>query len=312
MRRLIISSTPTLLSRFGISPRFYSNSEEVKYEQEDFEEHSKRESSSSSSISQLRIDLAAVYRLTAHFGQEEGIDNHLSVLLPSSSDSDSCLFLQHPFGLHFSEVCASDLLTIDAFSGKVVHKGSRSLAEGSTGEPCATGFHLHSRVHLRNKSLGVRTANCLLHTHAPYSTALSMLAPPFNRLDESHQNHLRFRGATAYDDEYDGLILDSKEGDRLAEKVQPGDSIYVLGNHGVVAIGETIAMAWNSLYYFERCCMHQLIARQSGRPTKPILPRVKEDVEKYYPGKEEGYFAHFHLEALKRSILEKKCPEYKF
>ena len=130
---------------------------------------------------QARIDLAACYRLAAHFGLNEGIDNHLTLLVPGHSDR----FLLAPFGLHWSEVKASDFMVID-FDGKLV---------SGPGPVEDTALHIHLPVH----RLGPR-ARCVLHTHMPYATALCMLENP--RLEMAVQSALAFHDEIAYDPDY--------------------------------------------------------------------------------------------------------------
>ena len=116
-----------------------------------------------------RIDLAACHRLAVHFGLHEGIDNHLTVLLPGFSDR----FLLAPFGLHWSEVRARDFMEID-FGGK------RVVGEGPIED---TALFIHLPVHRLNPR-----ARCALHTHMPYATSLAMLENP--RLEMAGQSAL--------------------------------------------------------------------------------------------------------------------------
>src|SRR5277367_6715543 len=142
-----------------------------------------------------RVDLAACYRLADRFGLNEGIDNHLTLLVPGYTDR----FYLAPFGLHWSEVRASDLLVID-FNGKVA--SGRGLLED-------TALFIHLPVH----RLAPR-ARCVLHTHMPYATAMCMLENP--RLEMAVQSALGFYDDVAYDADYNGLAFDHSEGERLA------------------------------------------------------------------------------------------------
>ena len=108
---------------------------------------------------EARIDLAACHRLAARFGFHEGIDNHLTLLVPGYTDR----FYLAPFGLLWSEVRASDLLELD-FRGNVV--AGRGLVED-------TALYIHLSVHRMKPQ-----ARCVLHTHMPYATALAMLENP--------------------------------------------------------------------------------------------------------------------------------------
>ena len=162
----------------------------------------------------MRVDLAAAFRLAVRLDLHEGVCNHFSVMLP-----DGKRFLLNRYGLHWSEVTASNLLALDA-AGKVL--------EGE-GEFEKTAFYIHSRIHLANPR-----ATCVLHTHMPYATALTLLEG--GRLEMVEQNALRFHDDIAYDDTYNGLVVDNAEGDRLA-RVLGSKRVMFLANHGVIVVG---------------------------------------------------------------------------
>src|SRR5579871_1154224 len=163
---------------------------------------------------QARIDLAACHRLAARFGLNEGIDNHLTLLVPGHTDR----FYLAPFGLLWSEVRASDLMELN-FQGEVV--AGRGLVED-------TALYIHLSLHRLRPQ-----ARCVLHTHMPYATALSTLEDP--RLLMSVQSALGFHEDIAYVD-YNGLAFDYSEGERLARAL--GDkSVLMLRNHGVIVAG---------------------------------------------------------------------------
>ncbi len=165
--------------------------------------------SASDAECQARVDLAACYRLAAHFGLNEGIDNHLTLLLPGHADR----FLLAPFGLHWTEIKASDFMVID-FDGRIV--SGRGPVED-------TALHIHLPVH----RLAPR-ARCVLHTHMPYATALCMLENP--RLEMAVQSALMFHEDIAYDSIYNGLAFDQREGERLALALG-SKSVLMMGNH---------------------------------------------------------------------------------
>jgi ribulose-5-phosphate 4-epimerase/fuculose-1-phosphate aldolase len=205
-----------------------------------------------------------------------------------------------PFGLHWTEVRASDLIAVDLQTGKVVDKGSgRGMVE-----PSATAFYLHSRLHLAKGKAG----SCLLHNHAPYATALTMVHG--GRFEMVHQNSMRFQDQIAYDLEYNGLVLGPEEGDRLADIMQ-NKNILFMGNHGVLVAGASVSIAFNSLYYLERASMHQVLAMSTGLPLRKINDKVLEEAKKYYPGKEERLYADHLFNALKR-ILDREQPDYQY
>src|SRR5919106_1571690 len=162
----------------------------------------------------------------------------------------------NPYGLHWSEVSASNLLVLDA-EGNVL--------EGE-GELEKTAFYIHSRIHLGNPR-----ATCVLHTHMPYATALTLLEGA--RLEMVEQNALRFHDDIAYDDIYNGLVVDNVEGDRLA-RVLGSKRVLFLANHGVIVVGPTVAEAFDLLYYLERACRLQVLARMMGGRMTPVRPEV--------------------------------------
>jgi len=211
-------------------------------------------------IRQGRVELAAALRWSARCGLNEGVCNHYSL------EIDDAHYLINPQGLHWSEVRAGDILLIDA-GGKVLD-GRHSL------EP--TAFFIHSWIHRMN-----RHAKCILHTHMPYATALTLVDG--GRLLMSGQNALRFHGKVAYDDRYNGLALDDDEGWRIASQLE-GRSAMVMASHGVTVVGPSVAWAFDDLYYLERACMHQVLATQAaaGAPLRivddALAARVAEQV----------------------------------
>jgi len=235
-------------------------------------------------VRQARIDLAAALRLAVRFGLNEGIDNHFTVMLPGAGDR----FLLHPFGFHWSELTASDLIVVD-YDGRTV--------EGE-GEAESTAFHIHSRIHKSSPRAG-----CVLHTHMSYATALTMVEG--GRLEPAHQNALRFYDDVAYDDTFNGLVFDIDEGDRLARCLTEKRVLFC-GNHGVIVIGRTVAEAFDDLYFLERACQVQILAMSTGRP----LRKVKDEVAKATFGNcDTGQYAHQHFSALKR-LLDRDEPDY--
>ena len=231
---------------------------------------------------QARIDLAACHRLAARFGLNEGIDNHLTMLVPEHSDR----FYLAPFGLLWSEVKASDLMELD-FGGKVV--AGRGLVED-------TALHIHLPVHRL-----VPEACCVLHTHMPYATALGMLEDA--RLEMAGQSAIGFHDDIAYLD-YNGLALDSEEGARMARALE-GKSVIMLRNHGVLVIGSSAAQAFERLYFLERACQAQILALSTGRALR-ILPRpvVEATAAQFKACVDVGGVPRtgLHFEALKRQL----------
>jgi len=238
-------------------------------------------------VQQARIDLAACFRMAARLGMHEGICNHFSAMVPGSDS----LFLVNPYGWAFSEITASRLLICD-FEGRVVV---------GSGVPEATAFYIHARVHLRQPR-----ARVALHTHMPNATALAMLEGP--PLAWVGQTALKFHGRLIVDDDYNGLALDTQEGDRIAAAMGDADIVF-MRNHGVMVVGPSIAAAWDDLYYLERACEVQRLALSTGRRLKEVAPDViARTAAQMRAGDDES--ARLHLESIKR-ILDQDAPDYR-
>lgn len=236
-----------------------------------------------------RVDLAAAHRLAVHFGFHEGIDNHFTLLVPGHTDR----LLLAPFGLHWSEVRASDFLVVD-FAGRILR------GEGPVED---TAYHIHVPLHAARPDVA-----CVLHTHMPYATALSMLESP--ELLMASQNAIGFAGLVAHCD-YEGLALDSGEGARMARALG-NKAVLLLRNHGVVITGASVAEAFNTLYFFERAAMTQILAQSSGLALRAVPePVLRRTVEQYTTSaKVDGLDRiELHFAALKR-MLDRREPDY--
>lgn len=203
-------------------------------------------------IAKLREDLALTLRAAAFHGLGEGICNHFSVSIPDHSDK----FLLNPRGLMWSEVRAEDIL--------IVATDGEKLAGRHDVEPSA--MFIHAAIHRIAKK------DVVLHTHMPYATALCLTAK--GGLDTTlSQNAMRFHGNVAYDRQFNGLAQDHTEGERIAHAMQGAD-IAFLGNHGVVVCGDCLDYAFDDLYYLERACQTEVIARSTGLPLTPVAPEL--------------------------------------
>jgi ribulose-5-phosphate 4-epimerase/fuculose-1-phosphate aldolase len=236
-----------------------------------------------------RIDLAACHRLAAHFGFNEGIDNHMTMLVPGYTDR----FYLAPFGLLWSEVKASDLIEV-GFDGRLL--GGRGLIED-------TALYIHASTHRL-----AAHARCVLHTHMPYATALGMLAE--GRLETASQSAIGFHDEIAYVD-YNGLALDFAEGERLARALG-AKSVLMLRNHGVLVTGESAARAFERLYFLERACQVQVLALSTGRRLGVLPePMVRATLAQFAGCGSVGDQdrSQLHFEALKR-LLDRQQADY--
>ena len=228
----------------------------------------------------LRVDLAAAFHLAVANNLHEAIANHFSAVLP-----DGRHFLVNPFGLHFSEITASNLIVCD-FDGKVVR---------GNGEPSASAHHIHAPIHRL-----VPRARVLLHTHQLYATALTMIAD--GRLEWALHTTCRFYGRVAYDNDYDGVALSDTVGERMAKILGDADVLF-LGNHGVITAAPTVAQAFDDLYFVERAAQTQILAMSTGKPLARLAPALIEQVaaQTQYERFELGYIES-HFAAQKRLL----------
>jgi ribulose-5-phosphate 4-epimerase/fuculose-1-phosphate aldolase len=231
-------------------------------------------------ISEAKIDLAAALRSAALLELHEGVCNHFSYAVPSDSSAD--VFLINPQGIHWSDIVPSDIVTVDVDGKKL--DGHRDV------EP--TAFFIHSRVHQAKKN-----ARCIMHTHMPYATALTLLED--GRLEWVSQNSLRYYDRVAYDTEYRGLALDDLEGDRICSKLSNADILF-MANHGVLLCGDTIANVFDDLYYLERACKVQVLAQSTGKKLRSISPEVAVRTAQQF--EQERQQSSLHFDALKRNL----------
>jgi len=229
-------------------------------------------------IAKLRTDLAHALRAAAHHGLAEGVCNHFSIELPDHSGR----FLLNPRGLLWSEIGPGDIVMVDS-------DGQR-LAGRHEIEP--TAMFIHAAIH---RLCGQA---CVLHTHMPYATALTLTSD--RALDPClSQNAMRFHGRIAIDAAYNGLALDAGEGERSARAMR-GQAGALLGNHGVVVCGSRIDHAYDDLYFLERACMVQVLAQSTGRPLVPVGEAISQRVGEQTRG--ERLQSELFFEALRRTL----------
>lgn len=235
----------------------------------------------------LRQDLAAAFRWTARLGMHEAVANHFSL----ATSPDGTKFLINPNGRHFSRITASSLVEIDA-------NDPTTLTRPDAPDPTAWG--LHGSVHR-----ACPHARCVMHVHSIHATVLASLAD--SRLPAIDQNTAMFHNRLVVDDHYGGMAFE-EEGARCATLLaDPKITTMVMGNHGVLIVGATVAETFNRLYYFERAAETYIRALQTGRPLRILPDDIAEKTAREwesYPG-----FAEAHLREL-RAILDDKDPSY--
>ncbi len=237
-------------------------------------------------VTQAREDLTAALRWASRLGYGEGVCNHFSMELPGQPRR----FLINPQGLHWSEVTTADLVVVDAQGRKI--SGRHDV------EP--TAFFIHGSIHR-----GKPSAKCVLHTHMPYATALTVIHG--GRLEWASQNSLKFYDRVAYDDNYNGLALDDAEGSRMCAQLGEADILF-LANHGIIVTGRDMASAFDDLYYLERACMLQVMAMGTGEPLRMVSESVAMKTGRQMA--EESQQAALHFAALKR-LLDRDEPEWR-
>ncbi len=190
---------------------------------------------------QLRVDLAAAYRLLAHYGMDDLIFTHTSVRLPGSEHR----FLINPYGMTFDEIRASDLVVIGVDGEQV---GPTRYGVNPA------GFTIHSAIHMTRDD-----ALCVMHTHTLAGMAVAALEGPLLMLN---QMSMEFHGRLAYH-AYEGIALDLSERERLQADL--GDKpAMILKNHGLLTVGRTVAEAFYYMYYLEMACRIQLETQKTG------------------------------------------------
>ena len=240
-------------------------------------------------IVQARIQLAAAHRMAVLHELEEGIDNHFTMTVPGR---DGQYFIL-PYGLHWSEARASDLIVFDE-SGRVL--------EGQ-GELELSAQCIHAPIHR------ITGAKVVLHTHQTWSIALNMLKD--NRLLPASQTAAFFHGQIAYDDDYTGLAATLEEGERLAAAMGTKPIVF-MKNHGVLVTGDTVAQAYRRLYRLERVCRNQILALSTGRPIEvlsdEIVARVQTpSADDRHPRAERE---RLYFEAMMR-VVDRELPGYR-
>ncbi len=222
----------------------------------------------------LRVDLAAAIRLAVHFDWHESVANHFSAAV----SADGKPFLLNPKWRHFSTVRASDLLLLNADDPDVMTRENA---------PDPSAWCIHGAIHA-----AVPHARVLLHCHPPYATTLCGLKDP--TMKPIDQNTARFYNRMAIDLNFGGIADDKQEGDRLA-RAFGNHSIMMMGNHGVAVTGETVADAFESLYYLERAAKTMVLAYSTGQPLNIMDHELAEKTAvgwQSYPGIGVAHFEH--------------------
>lgn len=234
-----------------------------------------------------RIDLAAAFRWTARLNMHEAVANHFSLAV----SEDGSRFLMNPNQMHFERIKASDLLLLDA-------NDPETMSGPNAPDPTAWG--LHGGVHR-----ACPHARCVMHVHSIFATVLASLAD--SSLPPIDQNSAMFFNRYVIDDGYGGLAFED-EGERCAALLSdPKKKVMIMGNHGVLVIGQTVADTFNRMFYFERAAETYIRALQTGQHLRVLSDDIAEKTAQEiddYPDQ-----ADRHLSEL-RAILDNEGSDY--
>ncbi|MEO7403514.1 MAG: class II aldolase/adducin family protein [Burkholderiales bacterium] len=240
---------------------------------------------------EARVDCACAYRLVSHYQMDDLVYNHISAKIPGTEH-----FLLNPFGLMYDEICASSLIKVD-LEGNVMWGPEFPKGLGYTFNPA--GFVIHAAIHRAKPNL-----HCIIHTHSLATMAVSSLK---RGLLPMTQTSMRFY-AIGYHD-YEGVVVDLGEQERLVKNLGDADVMF-LRNHGVLAVGDTVAQAFNNTYRIERACRTQLMAMVSS--DEVVLPPrgvIEKTFHAYKPSTRRPY-GLLEWPAMRR-LADRIDPSYK-
>jgi len=235
---------------------------------------------------QLRVDLAACYRLVAMFHWDDLIFTHISARLPGREHH----FLINPYGMMFDEITASNLVKIDLHGNKVAD---------SPHPINPAGFTIHSAIHAARED-----AHCVLHVHSINGTAVSAQHEGLLPLS---QHSMIVLSSLAYHD-YEGLALNDDEKPRLVRDL--GDRRFLmLCNHGLLTVGRSVAEAFVAMYFFETACMMQVRAQSGGGRLRHISQSIVDGAQEQWEKVTHGAGGGLAWPALLRR-LDRQSPGY--
>ena len=241
----------------------------------------------------LRVDLAACYRLLAHYGMTDLVYNHITARVPGGEDH----ILINAFGLHYEEVTASNLYKID-LDGKVILQPDSDYGINEA------GYVIHSAVHS-----GRHDAGCVIHTHTRASMAVSCMKAGLLPLTQTSG---RFYNRISYHD-FEGPAVNREERARLIADLGAND-VMMLRNHGTLVVGRSVAEAFSLTYFLEMACKVQVDAMASGAELIMIDRDVAEHTAQSMtpkPGDRIGQQVIGEMEwAAMRRLLDRRDPSY--
>jgi ribulose-5-phosphate 4-epimerase/fuculose-1-phosphate aldolase len=204
-----------------------------------------------------RVNLAACYRLAEHFGWTDLIYTHISARVPDEPGH----FLLNRFGLLFDEVTASNLIKVD-LDGNLIYEPDAPMHKA--------GFVIHSAIHG-----GREDVDCVIHTHSKAGVAVAAMKEGLLPLSQHAQ---LFHGRVSYHD-YEGLAIDIDERQRLVRDLG-GNPVMILRNHGLLAVGTSIPLAFSNLFNLQFACETQVLAMAGNATLNLPPPGVAEHTAK--------------------------------
>ncbi|WP_297726128.1 class II aldolase/adducin family protein [Limnohabitans sp. Rim8] len=240
---------------------------------------------------QARVDLAACYRLTAHYGMSDMMANHITLRVPGQEHA----FLTNPYGMMYEEMTASCLVKID-HDGEVLYKPDFGDLNYGLNKP---GFILHSAVHKARPEV-----NCIIHTHTAAGLAVSSLACGMLPIN---QTAMRFLNVSYHD--YMGVVLDMAEQEILVQDLGTTDAM-VLRNHGLLTCGRSVGEAFNWMHRMELSCRAQLAAMACNTPLQPVSQQVLDETFMNYQPQTRRPFGVMEWPGLLR-MLDRMDPSFR-
>lgn len=234
---------------------------------------------------ELRIDLAAAFRIFAKLGMHEAVANHFSAAV----SADGKQFLLNPKWVHFSQIRASDLVLLDA----------DNLSEADLQKVDPTAWSIHGQIHKLRPDIRV-----VMHLHPIYATAISCLKNP--TILPIEQNSARYFNRVSYDFHYGGMADSAAEGQRLAALLKDNKRL-MMGNHGVLVASNHIGIAFDDMYTLERACQILVNAYATGQTLHILGDDVAEKTAQDWEKIDDFCIAHF--EQMK-AILAKEDASF--
>ena len=235
---------------------------------------------------QLRVDLAAAYRLVALYGWDDLIFTHLSARIPG----DEHHFLINPYGMMFDEITASSLVRVDQ-DGNKLNAGDFDINPA--------GFTIHSAIHAVRED-----AVCVMHTHTTAGVAVS--AQKEGLLPLSQQSLFPLSGLSYHD--YEGVALRDDEKARLQADLG-STNFMILRNHGLLTVGSTVADTFLNMFILQRACEIQLQALSGNRPLNPIPDGIVNTIKQQASQVTKGMGGNLAWPGLLRK-LDRENPGY--